>query len=83
MYRSNSILEKIVHEDYESPERHPHMTLCVLTLANGYIVVGKSVPADPANYDGRLGEKFAKEDAIRQIWPLEAYLLRERLFTAG
>jgi hypothetical protein len=75
----DSILEKIVHEDYEHPGRHPHMTLCILTTDNGYIVIGKSVPADPDNYDQELGKKFAKEDAIRQLWPLEAYLLRERL----
>jgi hypothetical protein len=75
----DSILAKIVHEDYEHPARHPHMTLCILTTDNGYIVIGKSVPADPDNYDEGLGKKFAKEDAIRQLWPLEAYLLRERL----
>src|SRR4029077_19197322 len=45
-----SILAKIVHCDFEHPARHPHMTLCVITTDNGYIVVGKSVPADPDNY---------------------------------
>jgi hypothetical protein len=75
----DSILERIEHEDYEHPSRHPTMTLCVLTLDNGFIVIGKSTPADPENFDQELGKKFAKEDAIRQIWPLEAYLLRERM----
>lgn len=75
----DSIVNKIVHEDYEHPTRHPHMTLCIVTTDNGYIVIGKSVPADPENFDEALGKKFAKEDAIRQLWPLEAYLLRERL----
>jgi hypothetical protein len=75
----DSILMKIVHEDYEHPTRHPHMTLCIITTDNGYIVVGKSTPADPDNYDEDLGKKFAKEDAIRQLWPLEAYLLREQM----
>ena len=75
----DSILAKIKFEDYEHPVRHPHMTLCILTLDSGYVVVGKSVPADPENYDKELGIKFAKEDAIRQIWPLEAYLLREKI----
>jgi hypothetical protein len=75
----DSILAKIEHEDYEHPGRHPHMTLCVLTTNTGYVVIGKSVPADPENFDVELGKKFAKEDAIRQLWPLEAYLLRERM----
>jgi hypothetical protein len=75
----DDIEEKLAHIDYINPERHPHMTLCLITLANGYIVVGKSTPADPENFNEKLGRQFAYEDAIRQIWPLEAYLLRERM----
>ena len=75
----DTILMRIKHEDYEHPSRHPHMTLCILTTETGFIVVGKSTPADPENFDVELGKKFAKEDAIRQLWPLEAYLLRERM----
>lgn len=75
----DSILAKIASEDYEHPTRHPHMTLCVITTRSGYVVIGKSVPADPENYDEALGKKFAKEDVIRQLWPLEAYLLREKM----
>ena len=75
----DSILARIEHEDYVSPHRHPHMTLCMVTLDNGFVVIGKSMPADPDNFDEELGKKFAKEDAIRQIWPLEAYLMRERM----
>jgi len=79
----DSILAKIQSEQIVHPAGSPHMTIIILTLTNGYIVVGKSTPADPANFDRALGEKFAKEDAIRQIWPLEAYLLREKLTAAG
>lgn len=55
------------------------MTLCVLTMSNGFVVVGKSAPASAANYDREKGQTFAYEDAIRQLWPLEGYALRERL----
>lgn len=75
----SSIVEKIAHVDYLHPGRHPHMTLAIVTLANGYIVIGKSTPADPENFNKDLGQKFAYEDAVRKIWPLEAYLLRERM----
>jgi hypothetical protein len=51
----------------------------VLITDTGYALVGKSTPADAENFDEELGLKFAKEDAIRQMWPLEAYLLRERM----
>lgn len=76
----DSIVEKITHVDYVNPERHPHMTLAILTLENGFILVGKSTPADPENFNQELGKKFAYEDAVRQAWQLEAYLLREKLW---
>lgn len=55
------------------------MTLCVVVLKNGFTIVGKSAPADAANFNADLGRKFAREDAIRQIWPLMGYALRERM----
>lgn len=55
-------------------------TLCTIVLKNGFVVIGKAAPADPANYDAELGRKFAREDAIRQIWPIMGYALREKLY---
>ena len=55
------------------------MTLCFLVMKNGFVVVGKSAPASPANFNKELGEKFAYEDAVRQLWPLMGFALRERL----
>lgn len=55
------------------------MTIAVVSLENGYILVGKSASADPDNFNAELGQKFAREDAMRQMWPLEGYALRERL----
>lgn len=75
----DSMLAKIATEEYLHPAAIPHMTICVLTTTNGYALVGKSAPADPDNFDADLGRKFAKEDAVRQMWPLEAYALRERM----
>lgn len=59
------------------------LTLCVLVLENGWTVVGKSAPASPENFDPEKGQTFAYEDAIRQMWPLEGYLLREHLHIHG
>jgi hypothetical protein len=75
----DSMLAKIVTEEYLYPEAIPHMTICVLTVLNGYALVGKSAPADPQNFDAELGKRFAREDAVRQMWPLEAYALREHM----
>lgn len=55
-------------------------TLCVLTLENGYTIKGISACVDAANFDMNIGRKIAFEDAIRQIWPLEGYLLAEKMF---
>lgn len=75
----DTLLDRVTGKEYIHPDSIPHMTICVLLTDNGFAIVGKSSPADPENYDEALGEKFAFEDAIRQMWPLEAYLLRERM----
>lgn len=58
------------------------LTICVLTLQNGMKVVGESACASEALYDQILGEQYAYENAFKKVWPLEGYLLRERLFQA-
>ena len=69
--------------EYHSPALAPHLTVAFVHLRNGYVVIGKSAPADPANFDAELGKKFAVEDAINQVWPLEAYALLERMREEG
>lgn len=55
------------------------MTVCALTLRNGYIVTGESAAASPENFDAALGRKIARDNARNKIWALEGYLLRDRL----
>lgn len=55
------------------------MTLCILVMENGFVIIGKTAPASPENFNQQLGEQFSFEDALRQLWPLEGYALRERL----
>jgi hypothetical protein len=55
------------------------LTVCCLTLRNGYTVSGTSACASPANFNAELGQKIARENARQQIWALEGYLLKERL----
>lgn len=56
------------------------VTVCQMEMVNGYVVVGKSACVDPHEYNQALGEKFAYEDAINQLWPLEGYLLAQRRY---
>ena len=55
------------------------LSICILVMRNGFTLIGKSAPASPENFDAELGRKLAYEDALRQLWPLEGYALRERL----
>ncbi len=54
------------------------LTICTLVLDNGWVLTGTSACADPKNFDPEKGRKFAREDALRSLWPLEGYLLRQR-----
>lgn len=56
------------------------LTVCALTLRNGYLVTGESAAASPANFDQAIGRKIARENARNKIWGLEGYLLREKLW---
>ena len=58
------------------------LTVCALTLRNGFIVIGTSAAASPANFDPAMGQDIARRNARERIWELEGYLLRERLATA-
>jgi hypothetical protein len=55
------------------------LSICILKMSNGFMVVGKSAPASPENFDAGFGRKLAYEDAVRQLWPLMGFALRERL----
>ena len=55
------------------------LTVCCLSLRNGYQVTGESAAASPENFDKMLGQKIARENARNKIWALEGYLLRSKL----
>ncbi len=55
------------------------LTVCCLTLRNGFTVCGESAAASPENFDVAIGQKIARDNARAKIWALEGYLLRERL----
>ena len=58
------------------------LTVCCLTLANGFTVSGESACASPENYSKELGERIAYGHAKDKIWALEGYLLKEQLHLA-
>lgn len=58
------------------------LTVCALTLQNGFIVIGESAAASPENFNEELGRKIAYDHARAKIWALEGYLLREKLHSS-
>jgi len=56
------------------------LTVCCITLKNGFTVTGESACASPENFDKEIGEKIAFEQARNKIWMLEGYLLKQKLF---
>lgn len=55
------------------------LTVCALTLVNGFIVTGESAAASPENFDQAIGRKISRENARNKIWAFEGYTLRNAL----
>lgn len=74
----DDIDSKITREQYYVfPETT--LTVCALTLTNGFVVTGHSAATSPENFDEQIGRDVAKTEARDKIWELEGYLLRQRL----
>ena len=76
------IYSKIVDETYT---RLPSgkVLVCELILKNGFSVRGEAAVVDVANFDEDIGRRISKENAIKQIWQIEGYLLQEELYKKG
>lgn len=78
----NTVTEEHIHSIIKDEKFHrltDVLTICVLTLTNGYVVTGESACVDPSNYNKEKGEKYAKEKALENVYMLEGYLLKDKL----
>lgn len=55
------------------------LTVCCLTLQNGFNVIGKSAPVSVDNFNEEIGRTIARKEALDEIWALEGYLLKSKL----
>lgn len=55
-------------------------TVCFIIMRNGFRFVGHATPASPENFDEEVGRRYAYDNAFKQIWSHEGYLLREILW---
>ena len=59
------------------------LTVCVLTLRNGFMVTGESACINKAVFDAEIGQKVAYDNAVDKIWQLEGYLTLQQVYEAG
>lgn len=52
------------------------LTVCVLTLKNGYTVTGESACVSAENYNEEIGNSIARKNAADKVWALEGYVLK-------
>lgn len=71
---------EIVDEDYHIFPR-TSLTVCCLTLKNGFTVTGESACASPQNFDAEIGRRIARANAREKIWPLLGFRLRDLLMS--
>ena len=55
-------------------------TICIVTLINGFQVVGTSACVDKTNFDEEIGKEFALKQALNKIEELEGYRLQWELY---
>jgi Phage protein (N4 Gp49/phage Sf6 gene 66) family len=70
--------EVVIKEDYHVFPG-TSLTVCCLTLKNGYTVTGESACVSPENFNVELGREIARNNAKQKIWALEGYALHEQL----
>lgn len=58
------------------------LTICCLTLKNGFTVTGESACASPENFDPEIGQMIARQNAEAKLWPLLGFRLRDQLHSA-
>ena len=54
-----------------------HLTFCVIRLHNGYIVTGQSICMNAEVFDAEKGRIYAREDAMKKVYPLLAFLVKQ------
>ena len=56
------------------------LTICTITLKNGYKLAGTSACIDNQNYDPLIGNNCAFANTLDKLWELESYLLKQKIY---
>lgn len=63
----------------EFVERKNKLTVCIITLNNGFMVTGETGVIRPELYDAELGKKYSEENARNKIWFYLGVCLQESI----
>lgn len=55
-------------------------TVCLITLQNGFEIVGSSACVCPENFRYEIGAETAYENALNNLWQVEGYMLQEEFY---
>lgn len=69
----------VTHMEYQ---RFGTLTICLLTLKNGYKVTGQDTCLNEMSFDAETGKKLARYNALDKVWELERYLETQRIYEA-
>lgn len=85
--KTKYVTTQMVDDEIEDAQyfhfRGTTVTVCCLTLVNGFTVVGKSACANPKNFEVKLGEQLALDDARQQVFALLGFRLRDEMMNVG
>lgn len=70
---------KIEGEQYHQFD-NTTVTVCCLTLQNGFNVIGESACISPVCFDAEIGKKVARENAFEQLWKLYGFNAKQEQF---
>lgn len=77
------VTPQMINDEIVSTDFHvfpgSQLTVCVVTLKNGFTVLGESACASPENFNQEIGESIAFSKAKEKIWPLLGFRLKDQL----
>ncbi len=59
------------------------VTVCEIKMVNGFVVIGHSACVKPEDFDAKIGQEIAYENAFQNLWQLEGYLAAEDRYRAS
>ena len=80
----NSITKEFLESKIKDVQYHvvegTTVTVCTITVENGFTAVGHSACVSKENFDQHLGETYAYENALEKLWEVYGFWLRQKLF---